>query len=207
MSGPRRTANTISLYPADAMTRLYLIRHGRPISGWGGDDDDPGLDETGRSQALAVAEHLLALPPAERPRQVASSPLRRCRETAQPLADALGVTVQIDAAVGEIATPAALQPADRPAWLRQAMSGRWSDIAGDFDYDLWRSAVLAAVAARPGWAVFSHFVAINAALSLLAGDDRVVVFRPDHTSVTILEAADGVLRLIERGREAVTGVA
>jgi broad specificity phosphatase PhoE len=189
------------------MTRVYLIRHGRPTSVWGGGDDDPGLDATGRAQARTVADALLALPPAERPTRVASSPLRRCRQTAQPLADALGVSVDIDAAVGEIATPAALTACDRPAWLRRAMGGRWSDIAGDLDYEKWRYAVLAAVAARPGWAVFSHFVAINAVLSLLCKEDRVVVFRPDHTSVTTLEAAGGGLEVIERGREAATGVA
>jgi broad specificity phosphatase PhoE len=189
------------------MTRLYLIRHGRPSSVWGGGDDDPGLDETGEVQARAVAERLLALPGAERPTRVASSPLRRCRETAQPLADALGVSVDIDAAVGEIATPAALTLQARPEWLRQAMGGVWRDIRGDLDYEAWRRAVLAAVTARPGWAVFSHFVAINAVLSLLSNDDRVVVFRPDHTSVTTLEVEGGALRLIDRGREAITGVA
>jgi broad specificity phosphatase PhoE len=188
------------------MTRLYLIRHGRPSSVWGGGDDDPGLDETGWVQARAVADGLLALPADERPTRVASSPLRRCRETAQPLADALGVAVEIDAGVGEIATPAALKAEARSAWLRQAMGGRWADIAGDLDYEQWRRAVLAAVAARPGWAVFSHFVAINAVLSLLSGADQVIVFRPDHTSVTTLEAGEGALRVIERGREAATGV-
>lgn len=188
------------------MSRLYLIRHGRPTSVWGGDDGDPGLDETGALQARAVADHLLALPGSERPTRVASSPLRRCRETAQPLADALGVAVEIDPAVGEIATPAGLAAEARPAWLRRAMAGRWGDIVGDLDYETWRRKALAAVAARPGYAVFSHFVAINGVLSLLAGDDRVVVFRPDHTSITTLEATGGGLKLIERGREAATGV-
>ena len=59
---------------------LYLIRHGKPAAAWG-DDDDPGLDETGRAQAKAVAETLMALPESKRPRSVVSSPLRRCRET------------------------------------------------------------------------------------------------------------------------------
>ena len=188
------------------MARLYLIRHGRPASMWGGDDGDPGLDETGRGQARAVAERLLALPAVERPTAVASSPLRRCRETAQPLADALGVTVEIDSAVGEIPTPVALAPRARPAWLQRAFRGRWDEISGDLDYDLWRRDVMTAVAARPGWAVFSHFVAINAVLSLIAGDDRVIGFRPDHTSITSLELGKGGAVVIERGREAATGV-
>jgi broad specificity phosphatase PhoE len=184
---------------------LYLIRHGKPASAWG-DDDDPGLDEAGRAQARAIAERLLALPEAERPRTVVSSPLRRCRETAQPLADALGVAVEIEPAVGEIPTPAALSLAERPAWLRSAFTGAWADIRGDIDYDAWRKGVAEAVSRRRDAAIFSHFVAINGVLSVITGDDRVIGFRPDHTSMTILAARDGAITLVARGDEAVTGV-
>ena len=66
------------------MSRVYLIRHARPSATWGGDDDDPGLDELGYSQARQAAKTLLALPPELRPVRVVSSPLRRCQETARP---------------------------------------------------------------------------------------------------------------------------
>jgi len=188
------------------MSRVYLIRHAKPAATWGGDDDDPGLDETGRAQAEAAAKALLALPPELRPTRVISSPLRRCRETAAPFAAAIGAEVEIDPNVGEIPTPAALSPAERGPWLRKAFTGRWSDIEGDLDYDAWRGRVLAAVAARPGTAVFSHFVAINAALTALAGSPEVITLRPDHTSMTVFEVTDGALRLIERGPEAATQV-
>ena len=188
------------------MGRLYLIRHGKPAAVWGGDDDDPGLDEQGAAQARAVSQVLLALPAAERPLHVVSSPLRRCRETAAPLAEALGVAVDIDPTVGEIPTPRGLAPAERPAWLRAAFAGSWSQIKGDLDYDQWRRAVAAALATRDRTAVFSHFVAINAALSVLAGQNAVIGFRPDHTSLTTLEVNDRRLRLLARGREAATGV-
>jgi hypothetical protein len=49
-------------------------------------------------------------------------------------------------------------------------------------------------------------VAINAVMSLLAGDDRVLVFRPDHASITTLATDGGSLTLVEAGREASTGV-
>ncbi|MEW6019055.1 MAG: histidine phosphatase family protein [Pseudomonadota bacterium] len=188
------------------MPRLYLIRHGKPAASWGGHDDDPGLDDTGRGQAEAARDILLGLPPAQRPKLVVSSPLARCRETAEPTARALGVEVEIDPAVGEIPTPAALAPDARPEWLRQAFQGRWQDIAGDLDYDAWRRTIAASLVARGDTAVFSHFVAINAVVSHLTGDDRVVGFRPDHTSITILETDGQTLRLVERGREASTGV-
>ena len=86
------------------MARLYMIRHGRPAAVWGQDDDDPGLDEAGRAQAAAARDWLMARPALERPKLVVSSPLRRCRETAEPTAQALGVAAEIDPVVGEMLT-------------------------------------------------------------------------------------------------------
>lgn len=188
------------------MARLYLIRHGRPSATWGGHDDDPGLDEMGRTQAGAARDWLLSRPAAERPSLVVSSPLRRCRETAEPTAEALGVAIEIDPVVGEIPTPKALAAEARPGWLRQAFQGAWADIDGDMDYDAWRSDIIASLARRGNTAVFSHYVAINAAVSKLLGVDQVLAFRPDHCSITVLETDGGQVRLIEQGAEAATSV-
>ena len=186
------------------MARLYLIRHGKPASTlW--QDEDPGLDATGLEQARAVRDRLMALPQSERPTCVVSSPLRRCREIAEPTAEALGVAIEIDLAVGEIPTPAALTGDERPAWLRNTFIGTWSQIEGDLDYDAWRHAVAKGVTTRGGTAIFSHYVAINAVVSLLRGDDRVEGVRPDHTSVTVLETDGTTLSLIDMGHEAATG--
>jgi broad specificity phosphatase PhoE len=188
------------------MPRLYLIRHGRPSSSWGGHDDDPGLDEVGLGQARAARDWLLARPQDERPRLVVSSPLRRCRETAEPTAEALGVAVEIDPIVGEIPTPKALSPSERPGWLRKSFEGTWAQIEGDFDYDAWRDDILGALANRGHTAVFSHYVAINAAVSRLLGVDQVLAFRPDHCSITVLETDGEQVRMIEKGAEAATQV-
>lgn len=184
------------------MAKVYLIRHGKPSATWGGDDHDPGLDALGHEQARAAAEALMAM----RPTRVVSSPLRRCRETAEPLARMLGVAVEIDARVGEVPTPAALSPEERPGWLRKAFEGRWADIVGDLDYEAWRAEVAQAVGSHAGAAVFSHYVAINAAVSVAAGDERVMGFRPDHCSITTFEAAPDGLILVAKGREAATQV-
>ena len=188
------------------MSRLFLIRHGRPAATWGDQDLNPGLDAQGLAQAEAARDYLMSLPEAERPRRVVSSPLKRCRETAQPTALALGVQVEIDPGVGEIPTPAGLSAEDRPAWLREVFAGRWADAKGDLDYDQWRRDVVAALVNRSGTAVFSHYVAINAVISLLTDDERVLVFRPDHASVSVLESDGESLTLIKRGPEASTGV-
>jgi broad specificity phosphatase PhoE len=188
------------------MSRIYLIRHAKPASTWGGADDDPGLDETGKAQAIAARDALLALPEALRPTRVVSSPLRRCQETAQPFAEVIGATLEIDPLVGEIPTPKALTAEERGPWLRQAFTGRWDAIVGDLDYDAWRRDVAQAVASRAGAAVFSHFVAINAVLTQLAGEPQVITLRPDHASISVFELEDGALKVVERGREALTGV-
>jgi broad specificity phosphatase PhoE len=188
------------------MSRVYLIRHAKPSASWGGDDDDPGLDELGHAQARKTAATLLALPPEHRPTRVVSSPLRRCQETASPFAQAIGARLEIDPAVGEIPTPSALTAEERGPWLRSAFGGCWTDIEGDLDYDAWRRDVLNAVASRERAAVFSHFVAINAVLTVLAAEPRVIVLRPDHASISVFELEGGVLKLIERGPEAQTQV-
>jgi broad specificity phosphatase PhoE len=54
--------------------------------------------------------------------------------------------------------------------------------------------------------VFSHFIAINAAVGHATGDDRVVSFRPDNCSITIMETGINTLTLLERGVEAITEV-
>ena len=55
--------------------------------------------------------------------------------------------------------------------------------------------------------MFSHYVAINAVVSPAdRATTRVLAFRPDHASITVLETDGGELPLIEKGREAVTGV-
>jgi len=188
------------------MARVYMIRHGRPAAGWGdhGADPDPGLDDVGRAQAEAASAALLALPTP--PTLVLTSPLRRCRETAAPFAAALAVTPVVEPRVAEIPTPKALSDADRPEWLRTAFGGTWAGIAGDLDYLTWRDAVAAAVIGHPSAAIFSHFVAINAAVSFALGRPEVRVIQPDNASITVFETDGTRLTLVQEGREAETRI-
>ncbi len=98
-----------------------------------------------------------------------------------------------------------LQAAKKVVWLRGVMAGNWTGVGAE--YDAWRVNALAAVdKLQDETAVFSHFVAINAIVGLLSGDDRVVVFRPGHCSITKLTRAGGKLRVAELGSEAATVV-
>lgn len=180
------------------MTRLYLVRHGRAAAGWN-TDADPGLDVVGHEQARQVADRLAGVGPLF----IESSPLRRCRETAAPLADAWDRPVSIEPRMAEIPSPEGVAMADRVEWLREAMQGTWTDLG--VRYTAFRDAVGASLRSRTGNAVvFSHFVAINAAIGLAIGDDRLVIRSLDNCSVTVIDVVDGELRLVEGGHEADT---
>jgi broad specificity phosphatase PhoE len=85
------------------------------------------------------------------------------------------------------------------------MGDQWSNL--DPNLKVWRREVIEALCSwETDSVVFSHFIAINAAVGHATGDDRVVSFRPDNASITILETNGNNLFLIERGAEAVTEV-
>ena len=181
------------------MPRLYLVRHARPEATFS-EAADAGLDRTGLEQAEAVADRLAALGPLD----IVVSPLKRTRETAAPLERRWTRSGRVEPGVGEIPSPMA-DPAARGVWLRQVLQGRWHDT--DAAIQAWRRTVIATLTqiAEPA-VVFSHFVAINVAVGEATGDDRVTAFSPDHCSVTVIDVADGTLRLVERGAEAATRV-
>lgn len=103
------------------MAYCILIRHGRStantqgvLAGW-----TPGvaLDDTGAEQARALVERLDGTPLVH----LASSPLQRCRETAEPLLAAHGLQAQVHDGLGECRygawTGRSLKElADEPLW-------------------------------------------------------------------------------------------
>lgn len=180
------------------MTRLYVVRHGRAAAGWN-TDADPGLDVIGHGQAEQVAARFADTGPLF----IESSPLRRCRETALPLAAQWDRPVSIEPRMAEIPSPEGVSMADRVEWLREAMQGTWTDLG--VRYTAFRDAVGSALRSRDADAVvFSHFIAINAAIGLATGDDRLVIRSLDNGSVTVIDVTKGKLRLVEGGHEADT---
>jgi len=83
------------------VTTVILLRHGRTTANTGGvlAGWTPGvaLDETGGEQARAVAERLAKVPLAA----VVSSPLERCRQTAEAVAAGRDLEVRTDERLGE----------------------------------------------------------------------------------------------------------
>jgi broad specificity phosphatase PhoE len=170
------------------MTRLLLVRHARPVAGFGA-ARDPGLDAVGRGEAEALVERLR-----DEPRMaLVTSPLRRARETAAPLADHWGTPARVAPPFGEIPSPDGT-PAERAEWLRALLPLRWGDLEPRLQ--TWRAALLAAVAAETGDAlVVTHFVAINTVVGHATGDDRLVSCTPGHTSITDVEVEGGSVTL------------
>lgn len=178
------------------MPRLYMVRHGKAAAGFGG-AMDPGLDDLGHRQAAEVAGKLASLGPLP----ILTSPLKRTRETAAPLAQLWKREPCVEEAVAEIPSPEGMSLEQRVTWLRALMGGSWRDV--NIRLGQWREAVIAALAAQQeDTVIFSHYVAINVAAGAALGDDKVVVFSPDNCSVTVFDTDGGKLRLVEKGHEA-----
>ena len=174
----------------------WATAEGAGVSAAGfGESCDPGLDAVGRKQAEELAEQLAP----RGPLPLLSSPLRRTRETAAPLAQLWKVEPVIEEAVAEIPSPTDNLQA-RAAWLREFMAGSWRDAAPALAQ--WRENVLdALLSIGNDTVIFSHYIAINVAAGASLDNDHVVVFSPDNCSVTVFEN-EGRLRLIDKGREA-----
>lgn len=180
------------------MALIYLVRHGEAAASWS-EDRDPVLSELGREQAVQVAERLRPVGPLA----LFSSPLARAQETAMPLAEHWRADPEIVPAVTEIPSPPDAE--DRQAWLTQVMHGTWAEAGETVSH--WQRGILDYLSGVSGdCVIFSHFVVINAAVAAATGEGRMIVFRPNNCSVTILDNANGALSLVERGDELKTVV-
>lgn len=189
------------------MTRLYLVRHGTAAARFA-EHHDPGLAPEGHTQASEVATTLASLGPMP----IITSPLRRTRETAAPLARTWGVEVDVVPAVGEIPTPN--NDLDgRAQWLVTALRAHWSELPAEVQR--WRRSLLDTLSALDhDTVVFTHFVAINAVVGTADGTptqnpderDAVVCFHPANGSSTIVDADAGQFSLVELGAQGVTEV-
>lgn len=178
---------------------LLLVRHAEPIRIAAGEVEgpaDPGLTERGVEQARRLADWLRTEPVDE----IVASPLRRARETATPLAEALGLEVVIDEGVSEYdADSGEYIPIEELRELKDhrwqaTIEGRWED-AGGVDPAVFQKVVVPAMDAivdrSPGRrvAVVCHGGVINVYLAHVLGIARHLWFHPEYTSVSRVRAA------------------
>lgn len=107
--------------------RLLLVRHGLPdyrMVKRGDEPPGPVLSEVGRDQAFGAVAVLAPY----RPAALYSSPLSRAVHTAEILAKGLGLTVRIDAELGEWRRCECLYDVSQRSgrWLRRWLVGRES---------------------------------------------------------------------------------
>jgi probable phosphoglycerate mutase len=190
---------------------LLLIRHAEPVRIASGDVDgpaDPGLTERGASQAQRLAAWLAAEPIDG----VVTSPLRRARETAAPLAAALGIEPVVAAGVSEYDADSdeyipieELRAAKDDRWFA-TIEGRW-DNAGDVNPVEFQETVVLAIdaiaAGAPGAriAVICHGGVINVYLAHVLGLATPLWFHPEYTSTSRVLVSRGGQRSVSSVNE------
>lgn len=172
---------------------IFLVRHGEATAGWG-EDPDPGLSALGGEQAVQAAQQMQV----HAPLRIMSSPLLRAQETAQPLAQQLGVAVEIDPIFRELPSPVGI--ADRREWLSGFMKQDWQE--QNQEILEWRKGIWDALFEldRPT-VIFTHFMVINAVVGRLTEADETVCCVPDNGSITRLQLDGSALKLVEVGRQ------
>lgn len=176
------------------MPTLYLIRHGQIAPGGG---DDPALSDTGRVQAEAMAQRLTP----RGPLPILTSPFRRTRQTAEPLARMWNVSPRPDPRIGELPLPPGIPIRGHAEWVKYARTRCWPEL--DPALHRWRAQVLRSLLEiTEDAAVVSHFVAINVAVGHALNDDQVTCFEPENCSCTIMDSNGKDLRVVELGAQA-----
>ncbi len=167
---------------------LVLIRHGLPlrVETQDGSPADPALSEVGHIQAKAMAEWLVT----EDIGAVYASPMRRAHQTAEPLAQVLGMEICTDPRVAEFDQQderyiplEQLKAEDRTAWT-ELVSGTFERDLSEFRTNV--TAGLADIASRHQGetvAVVCHGGVINAWGSHILERDDLFFIDVNYTSI------------------------
>lgn len=179
---------------------VYLVRHGEAASSWT-QSDDPGLSESGISQANEAARILYQRISPDY--ALLSSPLRRAMETGKPLADRMGSGISVVPAFREIATPVPL--IERQEWLQGAQDQPWDALPELVTR--WRTDLLEQLyAVQQPTVIFTHFMALNAIVGHFRGSKKLIYFLPGNASITHLRRVGPDFDIVELGHQIETKV-
>ncbi len=170
--------------------QLLLIRHALPLRSEPGEGSDPQLSEQGIEQSRRLPDALARFPV----NRLVSSPQRRAIQTADPLAETLGLTVDIDPRLAEYDrdlthyVPIEQLAKENPEEIARLRAGK---LPKGVDEKAFAGRVAAAVDDLVAGtdhastvALFSHGGVINAALQHVLGNERLISFQIDYASVT-----------------------
>jgi probable phosphoglycerate mutase len=150
-----------------------LVRHALPLASIDGAVADPQLSEVGTEMArrlpYALRRHQVT--------RIVSSPQRRARQTAQPVAEACNLPIDIDERLAEYDyglpeyIPVEQMGAENPDKLARLVDGHLPD---GVDVEAFKARV------------FSHGGVINVLLQRALDTQRIFPFRMDYVSITHL---------------------
>lgn len=186
--------------PYGVTVQLLLIRHALPLRSEHGQGSDPDLSEEGIEQAKRLPAALKRFPIT----RLVSSPQVRSIQTARPVADALGLSIDIDERLAEYDRdmahyiPIEQIAAEFPEELARLASGHLPSSVDETAFLGRVNAGIADLVAAGGHedtvAVFTHGGVINALVHTILGTGKVLCVNVDYAGVTrLLSSREGNL--------------
>ena len=169
--------------------QLLIIRHALPLRSEPGQGSDPDLSEEGIEQAKRLPEALARFPVA----RLVSSPQKRAIQTAEPVAEALGLSTDVDDRLAEYDRDLShYTPVEEISKedMRRLANG---ELPSGVDRSEFVGRVRAGVAdivrsaeREDTVAVFSHGGVINALVHDVMGTERLLCVQVDYAGITRL---------------------
>jgi probable phosphoglycerate mutase len=180
--------------------QLLLIRHALPLRSEPGQGSDPDLSEEGIEQAKRLPDALARFPIS----RLVSSPQIRSVQTAQPVADALGLTVEIDERIAEYDRdmahyiPIEQIAAEFPEELARLAQGHLPSSVDETGFVARINAGIRDLTTvgdhEDTIAVFTHGGVVNGLVHTIMGTEKVLCVNVDYASVTrLLSSREGNL--------------
>jgi probable phosphoglycerate mutase len=180
--------------------QLLLIRHALPLRSEAGQGSDPDLSAAGIEQAKRLPEALARFPIT----RLVSSPQVRSIQTAAPVADALGLSVDVDERLAEYDRdmqhyiPIEQIAVEFPAELARLAQGHLPSSVDEAAFLARINAAIGDLVAAGEHAdtvaVFSHGGVINGLLHTILGTEKILCFNVDYAGVTrLLSSREGNL--------------
>ncbi len=180
--------------------QLLLVRHALPLRSEPGEGSDPSLSPDGLAQAARLPDALARFPIT----RLVSSPQVRALETGGPVAEKLGLPIDVDDRLAEYDRdlehyiPIEQIARDNPEELQRLIDGH---LPSSVDEDAFRTRitagiedVVAAADHEDTVVVFSHGGVINVLLHTILRTPRLLNFHVDYASVTrVLSSRSGRL--------------
>lgn len=169
--------------------QLLIIRHALPLRSEPGQGSDPDLSEEGIEQAKRLPEALARFPIA----RLVSSPQKRAVQTAEPVAEALGLPIDIDDRLAEYDRDLShYTPIEEISEedMRRLANGELPSGVDESEFLARVKAgvddIVKAACREDTVAVFSHGGVINALVHDVMGTERLLCVQVDYAGITRL---------------------